>query len=290
MATGIQKLLFVDTNIWLDFYRAQNEAYIGLLDKVEGIKNRIIVTHQLETEFKKNRQQVILNSIKLLHEHIPKMVPSVGVLAQAQQFKMVRKDIDSAKKRIVKLEAKLVAMIEKPTEKDTVFQAIHRIFHREDDLVLTREPKDDEKRKIIRELAERRFMHGCPPRKGNDTSYGDALNWEWMIDRAKAKDGELVIVSRDADYGVTYEGKSYINDHLWHEFSNRVSQKRKLLLYTKLSDALKHFNVAVTQEQVKAEKQLIEDAVSTGGVGMAVEVNEAFGLSDTSTAWAKTIA
>jgi hypothetical protein len=68
-----------------------------------------------------------------------------------------------------------------------------------------------------------------------------------------------VIVSRDADYGSTYDGTSYINDHLRHEFSNRVSQQRKLLLYTKLSDALKHFNVTVTQEQVKAEKQLIED-------------------------------
>jgi PIN domain len=104
MATGIQKLLFVDTNIWLDFYRAQNEAYIGLLDKVVGIKAKVIVTHQLETEFKKNRQQVILGSITLLKSHIPKAVPSVGVLAQANQFKMVGKDIESAKKQIKKLQ------------------------------------------------------------------------------------------------------------------------------------------------------------------------------------------
>lgn len=260
MATGIQKLLFVDTNIWLDFYRAQNEAYIGLLDKVEGIMAKVIVTHQLETEFKKNRQQVILKSVKLLGDHIPKKVPSVGVLAQAKQFKMVGTDVDSAKKRIQKLQARLVEMIEEPTKKDPVFKAISRVFHRkDDDLILTRDTKDDEKRKSVRERAERRFMHGCPPRKSDDTSFGDALNWEWMIDCAKAKDGELVIVSRDADYGSTYDGKSYINDHLWHEFSARVSRKRDLLLYTKLSDALKHFNVTVTQAQVNAEKQLIED-------------------------------
>jgi hypothetical protein len=176
MATGIQKLLFVDTNIWLDFYRAQNEAYIGLLDKVEGISPKIIVTHQLETEFKKNRQQVILKSVQLLQEHFPKKVPSVGVLSQAQQFKMVAKEIDRVRSRLKKLRARLIAMIEKPTEKDKVFQTVHRIFHREDDLVLTRDQKDDEKRKTIRERAERRFMHGCPPRKEKDTSYGDALN------------------------------------------------------------------------------------------------------------------
>ena len=155
MATGIQKLLFVDTNIWLDFYRAQNEAYIGLLDKVEGIKAKVIVTHQLETEFKKNRQRVIIGSVTLLKSHIPKAVPSVGVLAQAKQFKMVGKDIESAKNRIKKLQDRLIAMIEKPTEKDKVFQAVHRIFHREDDLVLTRDEKDDDKRRLIRELGIR---------------------------------------------------------------------------------------------------------------------------------------
>jgi len=259
MATGIQKLLFVDTNIWLDFYRAQNEAYIELLEKVEGIKAKIIVTHQLETEFKKNRQAVILSTVKLLQDHLPKKVPSVGVLAQAHQFKMVGKDIDRARKRIKTLQDRLIAMIEKPTEKDKVFQAANRIFHRENDpLVLTRDDKDAEKRKEVRERAHRRFLHGCPPRKSSDTSYGDAVNWEWMIDCAIDKTAELVIVSRDADYGVTYNDVSYINDHLWHEFSNRVSQKRELLLYTKLSDALKHFKIPVTQAQVKAENELTE--------------------------------
>jgi PIN domain len=221
---------------------------------------KVIVTHQLETEFKKNRQQVILKSVKLLGDHVPKRVPSVGVLAQAKQFKMLGKDVDKAKKRIQNLQSRLIEMIQEPTKKDPVFKAVSRVFHRnDDDLILTRETKDDEKRKSVRERAERRFMHGCPPRKSDDTSYGDALNWEWMIDCAKAKDGELVIVSRDADYGSTHDGKSYINDHLRHEFSARVSRKRGLLLYTKLSDALTHFNVAVTQAQVNAEKQLIDD-------------------------------
>lgn len=260
MATGIQKLLFVDTNIWLDFYRAQNEAYGELLAKVEGIKEKIIITHQLETEFKKNRQQVILHSVKLLNDHKPKRVPSVGVLAQAIQFKMVGKDIDSACNRITKLQNRLLLMIEKPTEKDNVFQAVHRIFHRSDTLVLTRNPGQDDIRKVIRERAERRFLHGCPPRKASDTSYGDALNWEWMVECAINSNAELVIVSRDADYGVTHDGKSYINDHLRQEFSNRVSQRRGLLLYSKLSDALKQFKVTVTPAQVKAEAELLTDA------------------------------
>jgi hypothetical protein len=33
---AIQKLLFVDTNIWLDFYRHRNEAGLKLLEHLES--------------------------------------------------------------------------------------------------------------------------------------------------------------------------------------------------------------------------------------------------------------
>jgi hypothetical protein len=33
------KLLFVDTNIYLDFYRIRNEVKTSFLDHLEGIKN-----------------------------------------------------------------------------------------------------------------------------------------------------------------------------------------------------------------------------------------------------------
>lgn len=62
-----------------------------------------------------------------------------------------------------------------------------------------------------------------------------------MIECALRNNAELVIVSRDADYGIVFENKAYIKDHLRQEFRERVSRKRKLLLYTKISEALKHF-------------------------------------------------
>jgi hypothetical protein len=68
---------------------------------------------------------------------------------------------------------------------------------------------------------------------------------------------ELVIVSRDSDYGVLFDNQAYVNDHLRQEFSERVSQKRKLLLYSKLSEALKHFEVPVTKQEEQGEGELI---------------------------------
>jgi hypothetical protein len=40
-----------------------------------------------------------------------------------------------------------------------------------------------------------------------------------------------------------------------------VSKKRKLLLYTKLSEALKHFAVPVSKKEEEAEAELVEAAV-----------------------------
>src|SRR5262249_42248430 len=84
-------------------------------------------------------------------------------------------------------------------------------------------------------------------------------NWEWMIECALQQKAELVIVSRDADYGIEFEKKGYINDHLRQEFSERVSQKRQVLLFTKLSEALKEFKVTVTAQETEVENQIIEE-------------------------------
>jgi hypothetical protein len=60
---------------------------------------------------------------------------------------------------------------------------------------------------------------------------------------------------------MTFDDKSYINDHLKQEFSDRVSQKRKILLYTKLSIALKHFNIPVTPQEIKEEDAIIQSSI-----------------------------
>ena len=63
---AIKKLLFIHTNIWLDFYRARSEAGLTLLKHAEEISSEITVTYQLEGEFKRNRQKVILEAMREL--------------------------------------------------------------------------------------------------------------------------------------------------------------------------------------------------------------------------------
>jgi hypothetical protein len=250
---AIKKLLFIDTNIWLDFYRARNDAFLGLLAQVEEISDQVIVTYQLESEFKRNRQKIILDGMRALKE-VPE-VSRLAIFSDAKPSTVIARKLKDIGKQLKKLQAKLGRMLENPSMYDPVFQCCQRIFHRDEDpIVLTR---NDKMRKLIRGRALRRFLHGLPPRKGSDVAIGDAFNWEWMIHCAKENSAELVIVSRDSDYGVIFGEKTYVNDDLRHEFSERVSKKRKLLLYQKLTDALKHFERPVTQREQQAESEIV---------------------------------
>lgn len=249
---AIKKLLFVDTNIWLDFYRARTEAGLALLEHLEKISDSVIVSYQLEMEYKRNRQAAILEGMQELKP--PSHISRPGIFSDAKAVKAMQTNLKAATDRVKTLKAKLKNALGDPARHDPVYKVCQRMFHADSPLILTR---SDKFRHIIRRRALRRFLHGCPPRKRNDTSVGDAFNWEWMIECALRNNAELVIVSRDSDYGTLFEDKAYINDHLRQEFSERVSKKRKLLLYTKLSDALKHFQIPVTKVEEEEEEQII---------------------------------
>lgn len=249
------RLLFVDTNIWLDFYRSSTDAGLSLLEHLEGVKDRIIMTYQIEMEFKKNRQSVISESYHALKP--PSDIPKPGIFWDAKTAKALATDLKNAQKRVTALKKRLQLALAQPTQNDPVYQICQRCFHKNDEITLSR--NTDVKRRIIRQ-AFRRFLYGCPPRKKNDTSIGDAINWEWIVECANACQSEIHMVSRDADYGITFEGKSYLNDHLWQEFKERVSKKRNILLHRTLSDALKHFKVNVSAAEQKEEAEVLQRA------------------------------
>ena len=60
-------IVFIDTNIWLDFYRVRTrERALSILEHIRpDTHGRFITTAQVEMEFKKNRQRVILDTDKV---------------------------------------------------------------------------------------------------------------------------------------------------------------------------------------------------------------------------------
>jgi hypothetical protein len=110
----------------------------------------------------------------------------------------------------------------------------------------------------IRNLAKKRFVLGYPPRKKEDNSIGDALNWEWIIECSIKSSKDVIIVTRDTDFGTIFNNKSYLNDWLRQEFSERVGRKRRIILTDKLSHAFKLVDIPVTKAMEEEENKLIE--------------------------------
>jgi len=243
----IKTYAFIDTNIFLDFYRAQNETNLSLLKKLESVSERVICTYQVEMEFLKNRQRVIMGISNDTTLDINANLPAV--MDDTQLSNALKKEKKELQKKRKQLKKRLEKIISNPSSYDPIYKSLESIFGSNNEHVLTRDMKVRHK---IKRLAWRRFMLGYPPRKSGDTSIGDALNWEWLIHTSKSLSGKFVIVSRDSDFGNEYNGQYFLNDALRKEFRDRVG--RKSIKYThKLSEALKELEVKITPAEEESE-------------------------------------
>ncbi len=250
-------LLFIDTNILLDFYRyPRGSAILSVLDHINNNHDKIITSTQVEMEYKKNRQKVIVTSISEMKG--PKWdahkLPVILSEAQAaQSIEADRKDIDKQSKI---LKRKIVSILNNPSTNDEVFKTLQRLFKSTSELNLKR---PDKKRFTIRNLARKRFILGYPPRKDSDTSIGDAINWEWIIHCAKENNQDVVIVSRDTDYGCRHDGGMIINDWLSQEFKERVNRRKKVVLTDKLTEGFKLADISVRKKEEDDEAKMLSE-------------------------------
>lgn len=250
-------IFFVDTNVLLDFYRLSGESAKRQLATLEKHSKLLITTEQVRMEFLKNRQKVIAKTIAELKAPHKDGVPSI--FSESKPAGALKTAKESSIARFKKLKDYALKYIENPSAYDKVFQTFNRIYKKNTDLNLSRAEKV---RFEIRNLARKRFILGYPPRKGSDTSIGDAVNWEWVIKCAQSAKNSphVLIVSRDGDYGVTVDRKTFLNDWLYREFKERVGEKRKIELTDSLTVALKKMGEVVAPEDEAEEKRVIQSS------------------------------
>lgn len=247
-------LVFIDTNIFLDFYRYGNDVSLSLLDRVNDNHDRIITTAEVEMEYKKNRQKVILTALSAIKPQNSGQLNVPAFLKESQHKQTsirIQKQLNTLGNRLV---ARTEKLLESPSRNDPVYQILQRLFKSKKDCHLNRGKK---MRSEIREKAYKRFLLGYPPRKPNDTSIGDAINWEWIIYCAKNRPGDIVIISRDTDYGEHHKDRSFLNDWLYQEFKERVSHRRSIMLTRRLSEGFKLAEITVSLEEEQAEESFL---------------------------------
>ncbi|MEQ9097359.1 MAG: PIN domain-containing protein [Phycisphaerales bacterium] len=258
MASATPPLVFIDTNILLDFYRARNEMQIELLEKIDKLHESLITSYQVEMEFKKNRQRAILEALSAFKSKVSAPTPP-AFLKGAKTVGAIRSreaEINDGLKRLHERTKKLML---NPTGEDPVYQSAQRLFKCK---AITNLRRDRDEKKDVRRRAWKRFMLGYPPRKTNDTSIGDAINWEWVIHCSNVTSRHVIIVSRDGDYGITLDRQSYINDWLDQEFRSRTTLQRRVSLTDRLTEAMKLLDVVVTEEDERSESELLESSAS----------------------------
>ena len=89
----MKTLLFIDTNILLDFYRIRSrEPGLSTLRHIDRHHEELITTGQVEIEFMKNRQSVIRQSIQAVKNPDASGLALPSLLAQSKQSRALSKN------------------------------------------------------------------------------------------------------------------------------------------------------------------------------------------------------
>jgi hypothetical protein len=258
MEVLVHPLIFIDTNILLDFYRIPGrESDLSILKLVDANRQSFITTSQVEMEFQKNRPTVILETYRIFKDPDAGSGQLPAFLSNSKQSKALARTKAEAARLQKAMKSRIGKVFNAPAVNDLVYQTARRLFRSTSPYNLNRASKQ---RFGIRRLAFKRWLLGYPPRKNSDTSIGDAINWEWIIDVANASGQDIVIASRDSDYGARFGDSLYLNDWLRHEFKERVSRRRRIHLVERLSDALKLASIKVSKKAASAEATLTATA------------------------------
>lgn len=111
-------LLFIDTNILLDFYRdRKSDISIKFLEQIEACKDRLVLGSQVEIEYKKNRQHVILESFGKFGTPDWGKLSAPALVSEMQVAGMIDKHHKELVKQQNILTDKIRVILEKPGTK-----------------------------------------------------------------------------------------------------------------------------------------------------------------------------
>ncbi len=212
--------LFIDTNIYLNFYHYTSEDLEELKKLAVAIENREIKlysTEQVIDEFKRNRESKIADALKKFHDQkLNTKFPQI--CKEYEEFKslkkLCKKYADAKDKLVQKLN---IDIANRTLGADKI---IDDLFDKAEIL--------HSKKKIL-SAAKTRVDLGNPP--GKDGSYGDAINWEVLI--AGAPNEDIYLITDDKDY-ISPIDENKLSEFLLEEW--RKKKQSEIFFYRRLSE------------------------------------------------------
>lgn len=259
------KYLFIDTNIWLSLYHFTNDdlSQFEKLKDMLGDSIKLILPQQVHDEIARNREAKILDALKNLEMKAPQFP---AFCKGYKEFLELREDISLAVKKVKDFKEKILSQaLTQELPADITIQSFFEMIETF--------PCDAYINK-----AYNRYRVGNPP--GKDNKYGDAINWECLLDVVPNKEN-LYFISADKDYRSQISDKA-MNPFLVEEWE--WTKESKIIFYSRLTDFLKDHAEEIQLETENKKQALIEALGSSGNFvtthALIAQLNEHSGWTE----------
>jgi predicted nucleic acid-binding protein len=229
----MKKWIFIDTNIYLDFYRLRSVG--KLLKSLEAVKDKIFIPEQVCNEVVRNRVRAAFERIQEDNKklciniiQLPDILTQLALTNDYPSFSQEWDEFEDKSKNLKKnygdVLTKTICHIAKGI--DPISESLEEIFK----FAITHNESQITKARLRKEL-------GNPPGKRGDP-LGDQLSWEQLISTVNDED-DVWIVSRDSDYLFCFGKEITLNPYLYDEFVKQRSGN--VFAFQDLSSALQHY-------------------------------------------------
>ncbi|MEK7549898.1 MAG: PIN domain-containing protein [Patescibacteria group bacterium] len=242
------KLLFLDSNILLNFYDFHDEdldQLNKLADLIDSGDIKLFLTTQVQHEVMKNRDNRLGQAYKKFTEY----TSAVPMPVFCKSYKEYA-DINRAQKVLNGLKSKLSKTINndiqsKQLKADIVIETL-----KEKSILI-------ESDKYLH-LAVERHRLGRPPGK-KDRSFGDEINWESLLAEV-TEEGDFIIVSTDGDYSSAIN-KDELKDYLVDEWHKKKTSE--IYFYHRLTSFFTEHDIKIEFKIEEEKNSLIEDLINS---------------------------
>lgn len=257
-----------DANVLLNLYRyspSTREAFFNLLEKV---KDRIWITYQAAFEYQKNRL-IVINAQREAYKDIRETLTKKKgeIEAKLNSFKKhpylqtteLKRQIESAFDSIARDLDKLEDKHPDYLENDPVWEKLS--------FLLDGKVGDDFSKEDLEKLfrdGKKRYDEKVPPgymdmkekqNEGNRSFYGDIIVWKQVIEKAKAIDCSIILITDDLkeDWWYKFKGKTISpRPELMKEFKEETKKRINIYQADKfLEMANKNLSQHTTKEAIQ---------------------------------------
>jgi hypothetical protein len=249
------KEIFIDANIYMNFFDSNKPELKRLLDSLVEIKDSLFISSQIVDEVNRNKLDVAQRSLGNhfnnlsninknnkqinLPEHLE--IGSTSLQAWNSQSNKIYKENEKLYEELEDIIKKTLKEI--MCSNDKVSQIFHLLFK---DAVVASEHE-------IQEARYRREV-GNPPGKPNDP-LGDQISWEQFKNFSRNSEN-ILIITNDRDYYTDFKGEIYLNSFLYNELvKTNTNTNPSIFCFDSLAKGLDYFRKISSKKIDKLPKE-----------------------------------